>query len=69
MGHSDHETGPRIDLNCDQCGDLNLYARWIYCIRCLDQVTVCFECMPKDACQDEPEQVLCSMCSGEWENG
>ena len=54
------------ELNCDQCGDINLYARWITCIRCLDKVTVCYECKEKDP-REEVEQVMCAMRATIWD--
>lgn len=68
MGHNDHETGPRIELECDSCGELDLEAATMRCWRCLDDKTVCFACIEKDderRFRSEDAVWFCAMCSEE----
>lgn len=64
MGHNDHEVGPRIELECESCGELDLEAQSICCARCLDEKTVCFTCIPKnDERRIDPEWPwFCVLC-------
>lgn len=70
MGTSDHFTEPRIELNCDSCGELDLEAAMIYCARCLESRAVCFQCIPKDderRIDSEEWPRICAMCQMEIE--
>ena len=68
MGHNDHFDGPRIELDCDSCGELDLAAAMMTCARCLDDKPVCFTCISKDDARriDRDEWPrFCAMCQEE----
>jgi hypothetical protein len=69
MGHSDHEVGPRIDLECASCGEIRLDAAGMICPHCWEKQTVCFECIPKDDERriDSEMGRLCSWCQDKFE--